>query len=62
MATERTTITPEPATSSGEPLTPPSEGHSGSAKSPRVVQSQVVEEEQTPLQVISHGILMDGEI
>ena len=43
---------PEPASSSGAP--------SASAKSPRVVQSQVVEVEQTPLQAISHGILMDG--
>lgn len=60
MATERATITPEPASSSGAPLTPPSEAHSASAKSPRVVQSQVVEVEQTPLQAISHGILMDG--
>lgn len=62
MAMERATIAPEQTTGSGAPLTPPSEGHSGSAKSPRVVHSQIVEEEQTPLQAISHGILMDGEI
>lgn len=59
METERTTTTPEPATATGAPLTPPSETSSVTSL-PVVSAQEDVEVEKTPLQAISHGILMDG--
>ena len=64
MKTERVIITPEPAEGSQAPLTPPSEPQSvtASSRSPRVFQrKEPTRAEQTPLQAISHGILMDGK-